>query len=59
MPAKVRNNLNLSLLISPREIGKGIEAHAALDMSKQLEALQLAHTERKKQANPRIFHKVP
>lgn len=31
-----------------REFGKGIEAHPAPDMSKQLEALQLAHTEREK-----------
>ena len=31
-----------------REFGKGIEAHPAPDMSKQLEDLQLAHTEREK-----------
>lgn len=31
-----------------REFGKGIEAHPAPDMSKQLEALQLAHTLREK-----------
>ncbi|KAF8364954.1 hypothetical protein HHK36_031395 (mitochondrion) [Tetracentron sinense] len=43
-----------------REFGKGIEAHPAPDMSKQLEALQLAHTLKgKKQANSRIFRRVP
>ncbi|KAF1856765.1 hypothetical protein Lal_00042224 [Lupinus albus] len=33
-----------------REFGKGIEAHPAPDMSKQLEALQLAHTDEREKA---------
>ena len=35
----------LNITENDREFGKGIEAHPAPDMSKQLEALQLAHTD--------------
>lgn len=42
-----------------KEFGKGIEAHPAPDMSKQLEALQLTHTDEREKANSRIFRRVP
>ncbi len=48
-----------TLNITDREFGKGIEAHPAPDMSKQLEALQLAHTDEREKANSRIFRRVP
>ena len=40
----------LNITENDREFGKGIEAHPAPDMSKQLEALQLAHTDEREKA---------